>query len=74
MKWSMKRYERYHMDYTRTGRKKGYKATINYSEFHKYYFFTVNKDKTAYNSLWDNHSYDSEEACMNACEEWIDGH
>lgn len=74
--------EQYSTDYVRRGRKKGYKAEINYSpnglsmsKSEPFYFLIEDtKSDYYYNSLWDKKKYKTEEDCMMACEKWIDQH
>ena len=58
--------------YERTGRKKGYKVTISYSDFRDYFYFTIEKGDEFHNSIWADLTFDTEEECITACEKYID--
>lgn len=74
MKLSNIKYDKYSRSYSRTGRKKGYKVEIAYSDAHKYYYFLIEKKDTDYifNSLWHYDGFKTEEECIAICEEYID--
>ena len=44
MKLSNIKYDKYSRSYSRTGRKKGYRVEIAYSDAHKYYYFLIEKN------------------------------
>ena len=57
---------------TLEGRKKNYKVTLYYVEHPSYWYFMLHKDKYAYNSLWNNLKFESQDQCSEAAEAKID--
>lgn len=72
MKWTRKN-EPYSRSYSLTGRKNGYKAIVRYDGHYKNYYFLTIKQGHTYNSLWDKLSYNTEEECVEACENYCEG-
>lgn len=72
MKWSSKKYEPFSLCYRVTGRKRGWKAEVIFSEWTKTYHFLCEKGDRVFNSLWKEMKYKTEEACRIACEKWIE--
>ena len=72
MKWSNKKTEPFSSSYSRTARKNGWKTVSYYNEYGNNYYFICEKGDEAFNSLWENLSYQKEEDCLKACEKWID--
>lgn len=72
MKWSKKKTKMYSLSYSKTGRKKGYKASVIYNDYYEIFYFSTEKDGKSYNSCWDKLEFKTEEECMVACEKWID--
>ena len=59
------------------GRKKNYKVIIHYSEQsinkkRPFWYFELRKDDYAYNSLWDNLKFESQDQCCDAAESKIE--
>lgn len=72
MKWSKQKRESFSLSYHIDARKKGYKATVNYNDYYKTFYFLTKKDNKVYNSCWDKKEYKTEEEARTACEKWID--
>lgn len=72
MKWSKKKLQRFSCSYSKTARKKGYKAEIIYNDVYKHFYFMLEKEDYVFNSLWENMNYKTESECMTGCEKYID--
>jgi hypothetical protein len=71
MKLSNAKSERFSKCWTKTGRMKGYKAEIVYHPDGFYFMLHKKSEDYIFNSLWKKMSYNSEEECLKACEDYI---
>lgn len=78
MKLSKRHYYSCSTSYERTGRKRGCKVTICYTNIKNQYYFLVrklsvnDKNDTFFNSCWKDMIYETEEDCIASCEKFID--
>lgn len=63
-------------DKTFVGKKSNYIVTIKYAAMrfqrgNPFWYFTLDKDRYAYNSIWDDRKFETQDECVKAAENKI---
>lgn len=72
MKLGAKKQERWQQNWSKYGRKKGYKAQIVYHSMGKCFCFLISKGDYSFNSCWKGWTFNTEQDCLKKCEDFID--
>ena len=68
VKWSKPTYDSWSTSYKRTAKRKNIYASVIYNDWNNHYYFMLNKGDNAFNSLWKYKPFQTEKACIAACE------
>lgn len=73
VKWSKRKYDPWSTSYEITAKRKNIYASVVYNDFYDHFYFILHRGtKNNFNSLWEYKPFQTETACIAACESEIE--